>query len=117
MSKFGSFINGGKEYRIHDYNLKRPLLNYMWNSKLLAGVNNLGGGVGAYGGRTLAYISTEHACRTSIIRDGNRYFYIRNEETGEVFNPGYYPMCTEINDYSCIHGLGYSVVSGECFGE
>ncbi|MBQ1283815.1 MAG: hypothetical protein IIY18_02310, partial [Clostridia bacterium] len=104
MSKFGSFINGGKEYRIHDYNLKRPLLNYMWNSKLLAGVNNLGGGVGAYGGRTLAYISTEHACRTSIIRDGNRYFYIRNEETGEVFNPGYYPMCTEINDYSCIHG-------------
>ena len=116
MSKFGSFINGGKEYRIHDYNLKRPLLNYMWNSKLLAGVNNLGGGVGAYGGRTLAYISTEHACRTSIIRDGNRYFYIRNEETGEVFNPGYYPMCTEINDYSCIHGLGYSVISGECFG-
>ncbi|MDO4742803.1 MAG: hypothetical protein Q4B04_02055, partial [bacterium] len=64
----------------------------------------------------LTYISRENSSRTSIIRDGNRYFYIKNTDTGEIFNPGWYPLCNDIEDYSCIHGLGYSIISATKFG-
>ncbi|MGN0556399.1 MAG: hypothetical protein ACI4IV_00975 [Acutalibacteraceae bacterium] len=73
MSDFGKFINGN-EYQITRLELPRPMLNYIWNARVLSGVNHLGGGNGAYGARALAYIDPEGRGRASIIRDGNRYF-------------------------------------------
>lgn len=109
MSDFGKFINGN-EYQITRLELPRPMLNYIWNARVLSGVNHLGGGNGAYGARALAYIDPEGRGRASIIRDGNRYFYIKDKENGEVFNPGWYPSRTAVEDFSCVHGLGYSKI-------
>lgn len=109
MAGFGHFIDG-KEYVIKKTELARPMLNYIWNARMLSGVNHFGGGVGAYGGRSLAYIDPEGKGRASILRDGNRYFYIKDRESGEVFNPGWYPTKKKVEDFSCVHGLGYSVI-------
>ncbi len=115
MARFGSF-NGGNEFVITEKCPIRPQLNYIWNARVLAGVNHLGGGIGAYGVRALSYIDPTGKGRCSVIRDGNRYFYIKDKKTGKVFNPGWYPCKTDVEKYSCTHGLGYSKIESECDG-
>ena len=74
---FGEFVNGN-EYRIVKTDLPRPMLNYIWNARILSGINHLGGGNGAYGARAQSYIDPDGKGRCSVIRDGNRYFYIKD---------------------------------------
>ncbi len=112
MVKCGEFLNE-KEYLLNTPNIKRPMLNYFWNRNILAGVNQTGGGNGAYGRRALTYVDGEDKGKCSVIRDGNRYFYIQDAETGETFNPGWYPSRTPVEDYRCIHGLGYSFIESK----
>ena len=80
---------------------------------MLRGINHFGGGEGAYGNRAASYIDPEGKGRAILIRDGNRYFYVRDEETGEVWNPGWYPSKTDIDNYKCTHGIGYLKIYGE----
>lgn len=115
MESYGKFIKE-KEFKITNPQTPRPQLNYIWNSRILSGVNQNGGGVGAYGQRAQAYIDPDGKGRCSVIRDGNRYFYIKNKATGTVFNPGQYPVLTPVENYYCTHGLGYSEIHGECEG-
>lgn len=112
MSRFGYFSKDGSEYNIVDANTPRPLLNYIWNSKILSGVNHFGGGDGAYGGRAASYIDPEGRGRAILIRNGNRYFYVRDEESGEYWNPGWYPVKRELDSYKCVHGIGYTKLDG-----
>ena len=115
MIKTGYF-KGGNEYVVTTTNPQRPLLNYVWNSRILSGINNFGGGVGAYGVRAQSYIDAEGKGRCSVIRDGNRYFYVKDMNSGKTFNPGWYPCKTPVEDYSCTHGLGYSIIKSKCDG-
>ena len=115
MSTYGKFV-AEKEFKITNPKTPRPQLNYIWNARVLSGVNQNGGGVGAYGQRAMAYIDPDGKGRCSVIRDGNRYFYIKNKATGTVFNPGQYPCVAEVENYYCVHGLGYSEIHGECEG-
>lgn len=112
MTTFGHFSADGSEFIFTTPRTPRPMLNYLWNPRLLSGVNQLGGGTGAYGDRAAAYIDPEGKGRAVIIKNGNRYFYIRDEESGEFWNPGWYPANKELDSYSCVHGLGYSRISG-----
>ena len=114
MKKFGKFINKGEEYLITDINTPRPQMNYTWNEKFLTAVNHFGGGSGAYGGRTASYIDPSGKGRCSLIREGNRYFYIQEENN--MWNPGWYPVKTPLDHYQCIHGLGYSIIEGQLNG-
>ena len=98
------YFKGGNEYVVTSTNPPRPLLNYVWNARILSGINNFGGGVGAYGVRAQSYIDAEGKGRCSVIRDGNRYFYIKDMNTGKTFNPGWYPCKTDVKNYSCTHG-------------
>ena len=75
MKPYGNFVKE-KEFKITNPTPPRPQLNYIWNSKVLSGVNQNGGGLGAYGVRALAYIDPEGKGRCSVIRDGSRYFYV-----------------------------------------
>lgn len=114
MANIGYFHE--TEYIITNKEPKRPLMNYIWNSHMLSGINHFGGGVGAYGDRAMSYIDTAGKGRCTVIAGGNRYFYIKDRTTGEVFNPGWYPTKTPVENYQCIHALGYSVISSVCHG-
>ncbi len=113
MKEYGYFNEIGDEYIITDYMTPRPQMNYVWNERILSGINHFGGGVGSYGNRTVSYIDKEGSGRANIINNGNRYFYIRNEKTGVVWNPGWYPSKTDIDNYKCIHAIGCTSVSAE----
>ena len=72
MSNYGKFI-AEKEFKITNPNPPRPQLNYIWNSRVLCGVNNNGGGVGAYGQRAMAYIDPEGKGRCTVGIKGFKY--------------------------------------------
>lgn len=112
MTNFGHFSKEGSEFIFTTPQPPRPMLNYLWNPYLLSGVNQLGGGTGAYGDRAAAYIDQKGRGRAVIIKNGNRYFYLRDEENGEFWNPGWYPANRELDSYECVHGLGYSKITG-----
>lgn len=112
MASFGKFSKDGLEYIFHSPETPRPMLNYIWNSRILSGINHFGGGDGAYGGRASSYIDPEGKGRSTLFRNGNRYFYIRDEETGVLWNPGWYPTRTALDTYRCSHGLGYTTLEG-----
>lgn len=116
MTHFGHFSENGSEFIFTTPQTPRPMLNYLWNPYLLSGVNQTGGGQGAYGDRAAAYIDQEGKGRAVIIKNGHRYFYIRDEETGEFWNPGWFPVNRELDSYSCVHGLGYSRITGSRAG-
>jgi len=115
MNTFGHFKDE-KEFVFTSPKTPRPMLNYLWNSRILSGVNQTGGGNGSYGGRTITYVDPDDKGRCSVIRDGNRYFYIRDMDSGKTFNPGWYPVKTDVDNYRCTHGLGYSIVESSCDG-
>jgi cellobiose phosphorylase len=112
LAKFGHFSENGSEYVITSPQAPRPLLNYIWNTRMVSGINQFGGGNGAYGNRAASYIDPKERGRANLILDGNRYFYIRDDETGDFWNPGWYPVRRELDSYSCTHGLGYSIIEG-----
>ena len=42
---------------------------------------------------------------------GGRYFYIN--DNGTIWNPGWSPVKTELDNYECRHGMGYTVITGK----
>lgn len=108
----GHFTKKGNEYIINAPDLKRPMLNYMWNKRILSAVNQNGGGNGGYRGMTSCYIGEIGKPRANMIGNGNRYFYIKDNQTGKLWNPGWYPVKEKLDSYSCLHGLGYSIIEG-----
>ena len=49
QNKSVGHFQDGKEYIIESLHTLRPLLNYIWNARILSGINHFGGGVGAIG--------------------------------------------------------------------
>jgi cellobiose phosphorylase len=45
-----------------------------------------------------------------MIREGHRYFYLRDHDSGTLWSPGWHPVQAPLDEYQCIHGLGYSIV-------
>ena len=107
MKKIGAFNETGNEYEIFKPDLKRPMVNYFWNKKILCAVNQNGGGNGGYRGMTSQYIGEVGKPRAQLLGNGNRYFYIKDNETGKLWNPGWYPVKETLDEYQCVHGLGY----------
>ena len=112
MSSIGMFSEKGNEYIIRRAELKRPMVNYFWNRKILCAVSQNGGGNGSYRGLTSQYIAEVGKPRALLLGNGNRYFYIRDQKTGKLWNPGWYPAKEALDAYECVHGLGYSTITG-----
>lgn len=107
MASFGIFNESGREYIIHNpLSPIRHLVNFSWNDKIISGVNQFGTGEGVFNNQTFLY--NDHSGRARMIRDGKRYFYIRDGENGAYWNIGYYPVKHEPSDLKTIFGTGYS---------
>ena len=63
-------------------------------------------GIGCFTELPLQYMHP--VTRTLIVRDENRHFYCRDNQTGEYWSPGWYPVQNKLESYECRHGMGYS---------
>lgn len=82
----------------------RHWYNYLWNEdRYCAQVSQIGHG--------RSYYLNEKADMCQINRDGARYVFVRDDDTGEVWNIGQGPVNTPVEDYACTHAIGYTLLS------
>ena len=104
--KFGFFDDVAKEYVITSPKTPYPWINYLGTQDFFSLISNTAGGYSFYKDARLARI-TRYRYNNVPADAGGRYFYIN--DNGTVWNPGWSPVKTELEEYVCRHGMGYTV--------
>src|SRR5208283_2546395 len=47
---------------------------------------------------------------------GGRYIYLRDDQNAEYWSPSWQPVCKDVEQYSCRHGMGYSDIGSKYAG-
>ncbi len=110
--KYGFFDEKKKEYVVTDPKTPTPWINYLGSGGYGGIVSNTGGGYSFHTDPKDRRITRYRYNNFPMDRPG-RYIYIRDEATGDYWNPGWQPVQKDVENYSCRHGLGYSVLHGE----
>ena len=108
--KYGFYNDLKKEYVITNVKTPYPWINYLGTENFFSLISNTAGGYSFYKDALLRRIS-RYRYNNVPIDDGGRYFYIY--DGGDVWSPGWKPVKAELQDYSCRHGLGYSIIKGQ----
>ena len=108
--KFGHFDDTNREYVITSPKTPYPWINYLGTEGFFSLISNTAGGYSFYKDARLRRI-TRYRYNNVPVDLGGRYFYIKDGDT--VWNPGWSPVKTELDNYTCRHGMGYTVIKGE----
>jgi len=107
--KYGYFDDSKKEYVINNCQTPYPWINYLGSDNFFSIISNTAGGYSFYKDALLRRI-TRYRYNNVPIDNGGRYFYIN--DGGDVWSPGWKPVKTELEEYSCRHGMGYTIIKG-----
>ncbi len=105
----GYFDNINKEYVVETPNTPLPWINYLGESDYCALISNTAGGYSFYKDPRERRI-TRYRYDNIPFDSNGRYIYIKDDESGEFFSPTQKPCQTELDNYECRHGLGYSQI-------
>ena len=107
--KFGHFDDAQREYVITTPKTPLPWINYLGSRDFFSLISNTAGGYSFYKDAKLLRL-TRYRYNNCPLDQGGRYYYIKDGDS--IWNPGWQPTQTELDAYSCRHGLGYTVISG-----
>ena len=107
--KFGFFDDSVKEYVITNPRTPLPWINYLGSDEFFSLISNTAGGYSFYKDAKLLRL-TRYRYNNCALDQGGRYYYIKDGDT--VWNPGWQPVQTELDSYTCRHGLGYTIIKG-----
>jgi len=108
--KFGFFDDNNKEYAITKPATPYPWINYLGNQKFFSLISNTAGGYAFYLDALYRRL-TRYRYHNVPIDTGGRYYYIKDDDI--IWNPGWKPVKTELDEYECRHGLGYTKIKGK----
>ena len=89
---------------------RRNWINYLGSEDFFSLVSNTGGGYSFYRDARLRRITRYRYNNSPLDMDGHRIYI---NDGGTIWNPGWQPTKTELDAYSCRHGLGYTILTGE----
>lgn len=107
---YGYFDDAEKEYVITTPQTPLPWINYLGCENFFSLISNTGGGYSFYKDAKLLRLTRYRYNNTPLDSNG-RYYYIK--ENDSVWNPGWQPTQTPLDEYTCRHGLGYTKISGQ----
>ncbi len=108
--KFGFFDDENREYVITTPKTPLPWINYLGCRDFFSLISNTCGGYSFYKDAKLLRITRFRYNNVPADTNG-KYFYIKDGDT--VWNPGWQPVKTELDEYECRHGMGYSRFTGK----
>ena len=108
--KYGHFDDQAREYVIDTPRTPYPWINYLGCEKFFGIISNTAGGYCFYRDARLRRV-TRYRYNNMPVDNGGRYFYVKDGDI--VWNPGWKPVKTELDEYSCRHGMGYTVITGK----
>lgn len=95
------YAESGNSVIIKETRTPRYWYNYLWNeNRYCAQISQTGHG--------RSYYLSEKADMCMMNQNDARYVYLRDDESKECWNIGEGPLNTEIENYECLHSIGYS---------
>ncbi|WP_438446089.1 GH36-type glycosyl hydrolase domain-containing protein [Gorillibacterium sp. sgz5001074] len=95
---YGQFAKGGMEYEIHTPKTPSRWFNYLFNDTYYMEVSQTGQG------NSMSFLPNYR----EFNGEGYKYFYIQDQETGEVWCPAYQPLKGRRESFRCTHSLGWT---------
>ena len=112
--KYGHFDDNAREYVIETPRTPLPWINYLGNRDFFALISNTAGGYAFYKDARLRRITRYRYNNNPLDQEGFR-LYIRQDNgdaAPDIWNPSWQPVKTELDSYTCRHGMGYSIFTG-----
>lgn len=109
--QFGYFDDEQREYVITRPDTPLPWMNYLGCEDYFALITNTAGGYSFFKDARLRRI-TRYRYNNAPLDLGGRYIYVRDED-GDYWSPTWQPTQSALDDYSCRHGLGYSIIGAQ----
>ena len=107
--RYGHFDDNAREYVITRPDTPLPWVNYLGSDDYFGIISNTAGGYSFYRDARLRRL-TRYRYNNVPLDVGGRYLYLRDDESGEYWSPGWQPVQADLEDYSCRHGLGYTII-------
>ena len=105
-TKYGRFSSTGDEYIITNYKTPRPWVNVLSNGDYGMVISQTGGG---FSWKSHSEYNRLNRWHQDLIQDNwGKYFYIKNNTTGEIWSPTWMPVKVNLDEYECRHGFGYT---------
>ena len=111
--RYGHFDDAHREYVITDPQTPWPWINYLGNEDFFSLISNTAGGYSFYKDAKFRRI-TRYRYNDVPMDNNGRYFYIKDGDT--VWNPGWKPCHTPLDNYECRHGMNYTRITGSKLG-
>ncbi|MGE5221065.1 MAG: GH36-type glycosyl hydrolase domain-containing protein [Omnitrophica WOR_2 bacterium] len=108
--RFGSFDDKKREYLINQPDTPLPWINYLGSEDYFGIISNTAGGYSFYKDARLRRL-TRYRYNNAPLDCGGRYIYLRDQQSGAFWSPSWQPVRTALDDYTCRHGLGYTVIA------
>ena len=106
---FGHFDDVKREYVITTPRTPLPWINYLGSEDFFTLLSNTAGGYSFYRDARLRRLTRYRYNNAPLDSEG---FHVYIRDGGTVWNVGWQPTQTELDAYSCRHGLGYTVLEG-----
>ncbi len=113
--RYGYFDDARREYVITRPDTPLPWINYLGSEDYFGLISNTAGGYSFYRDARLRRL-TRYRYNNAPLDLGGRYLYLRDDASGDYWSPSWQPTRRELADYTCRHGLGYSIISSTYHG-
>jgi cellobiose phosphorylase len=113
--KFGHFDDQNREYVITRPDTPLPWINYLGCQAYFGIISNTAGGYSFYRDARLRRL-TRYRYNSVPLDCGGRYMYLRDDESQEFWSPSWQPTRHDLKDYTCRHGMGYTVIGSSYRG-
>ncbi len=107
QTRYGHFSDEGWEYVIVTPKTPKPWINVISNGHYGLLISQSGGGFSWLDDCNQNRITRWN--QDLVLDDWGKFFYLRDEETGFVWSPTYRPAEQELDEFSCRHGIGYTI--------
>jgi len=107
--QYGYFDDHSREYVITRPDTPLPWINYLGCQEYFGIISHTAGGYSFYRDARLRRL-TRYRYNHLPLDQGGRYLYLRDNESGAYWSPSGAPACRDLEQYTCRHGLGYSVI-------
>ena len=109
--QFGYFDDEHREYVITRPDTPLPWINYLGSEDFFGIISNTGGGYSFYKDARLRRL-TRYRYNNAPLDSGGRYIYLRDDEASspQFWSPTWQPTRTNLDEYECRHGMGYTTI-------
>ncbi|HEY2981285.1 MAG TPA: glycosyl transferase [Anaerolineales bacterium] len=107
--QYGHFDDTNREYVITRPDTPLPWINYLGCEAYFGLISNTAGGYSFYKDARLRRL-TRYRYNNAPMDFGGRYIYVRDNADGDYWSPSWQPTQSDLQDYSCRHGMGYTII-------